>query len=81
MLDVGKARRCHTQSGIIKIYLFARFEDITLESVAAPVASDVAKYFQIVAIVRDVEYSKTHTILILLKNYFTEIALDVIYCF
>lgn len=40
-------------------YLFARFEDVTLEGVAASVASNIAKNFQIVAIMGDVEYPGT----------------------
>lgn len=39
--------------------LFARFEDVALEGVAASVAGNVAKNFQIVAIVGDVEYPGT----------------------
>lgn len=68
-----KARRYHRSP-----YLFAGLEDITLESVAAPVASDVAEYFQIVAVVRDIEYPKT-TILTSVKNCFTE-SPNVVYC-
>lgn len=52
-------------------HLFARFEDITLKGIAAPVASDVTKYFQVVAIVRDVKYPET-CVRILFENSFPE---------
>lgn len=40
-------------------HLFTRFEDVALERIAIAIPSDVTKYFQVMAVVRYVEYSAT----------------------
>lgn len=41
-------------------YLFTRFEDVALKRVTASITGNVTKNFQVVAIMRDVEYPVTN---------------------
>lgn len=41
-------------------YLFTRFEDVALKRVTASITGNVTKDFQVVAIMRDVEYPVTN---------------------